>query len=195
MTSKRVMYILGLDPGWRNCGACMIEYVPNYDTLAPLAQWVDDLLGEDRKFHKNIPSATLLQLLNQWKEKRKDVLQLADVIVIEWQKDRKLNMLIPFLEGAFSGKVVYLNKSSAHLIHRVPLSGNNHKNKVQVMQYMCHFMSSCPDTSIPAGVEVHHAHDAAFLATAYCLKSMYITKNVPCLTALLPCEWNSKVNQ
>ncbi len=165
------MFVLGIDPGWRNTGMCMIEWMQRYDTLSPLAQWVDDLLG-DRKYSIHTTSAILMQLLIEWLEKRKDVFEMADMIVIEWQKDRKLNMMIPFLQGAFPNKVVYYSKRTAHVVHEVPISNSNSRNKEKVMDYMKHFLDTCPDSYFAPGVEKHHSADAAFLATAYCIQEM-----------------------
>lgn len=165
------MFVLGIDPGWRNTGMCMIEWTQGYDTLAPLAMWVDDLLG-DQTFSNKLDSAFLTGLLTKWLEQRRDVLQLADTIVIEWQKDRKLNMFYSFLSGAFPGKVVYFSKRTAHALHNLPCSNSNHKNKERVLDYMKHFLNVCPDTYFAPGVERHHAADAAFLAASFCIQKM-----------------------
>ena len=136
--------------------------------MDPVAQWTDDLLG-DKKLKKTTDSQQLIVLLQKWLEQRKHIFEFVDLIVVEFQKDRKLNMMIPFLAGAFPGKVVYITKTHAHFIHCVPIGGTNSKNKQNVMMYTKMFLDKCPDSSFSPDVERHHAADACFLATAYCL--------------------------
>ncbi len=182
------MLVLGIDPGWRNCGMALIEWNEADDTFSPLMVAVDDLLGNEKM--KQQDSDSLLRLLEKWLERRREVLAFAECIIIEWQKDRSLNMFIPFLAGAFPNKVQYFTKNLAHKIHRVATRNNNRKNKEAVEDYMKHFLITCPIAMIPPTVEIHHASDAAFIATAYCIDKMIQDKALPhhitCMSHWLP---------